>query len=145
LEKNGAQVITEAGHMAYLQSEPRSGTYAAFNPFSDAVPWEIRVPGGIAIKADGRLGMARVTVRPSENKLWIAYDTTAGDAKGSDLASSLLLSGFKSAPLVEFNGQTLQALPNGTVNGSAVYVVPLRQKVKTATSETRVQSLKTQR
>jgi hypothetical protein len=47
--------------MAYLQTEPRSGTYAGFNPFSDPVLWEMRVPGGI--KADGRLSMARVVDR----------------------------------------------------------------------------------
>jgi hypothetical protein len=51
----------------------------------------------------------------------------AGSGKGSGLASSLLLSGFKSAPLAELNGQTLQALPNVTVNDSTVYVVPLRE------------------
>jgi hypothetical protein len=63
LEKQGAVLTCEPGVMAYLQAEPISGTYAAFNPLPDPTCWAFTVPGGVTVKTDGRLGLARVVVR----------------------------------------------------------------------------------
>ena len=96
LEKNGATVISEPGRMAYLLTEPKSGTFMGLNPYSDPTFWQMSLPGGVDVKADGRLGMARIIVRPGENKIWIDYD--AGPNAGrADLARTMLVFGLKTA------------------------------------------------
>jgi hypothetical protein len=126
LEKNGAVLESEAGHMAYLQTEPISGTYAGFNPFPDPAFWSLSTPGGVAIKADGKLGLARVIVRPRENKLWVDYATRV-DQKGPEMAQSLLVFGLKTAPTVQLNGKVIKLSPQ-VVDGQTAYVIPLGGK-----------------
>ena len=129
LEKNGAVLTCEPGRMAYLQTEPISGTYAGFNPLPDATLWTFSVPGNITVKADGRLGLARVIVRPKENKLWIDY-AVKDDQHTRDMATALLVFGLKSAPAVILNDQPLKTTPQTvkTADGLA-YVIPLADVV----------------
>jgi hypothetical protein len=53
IEKNGAVLTCEKGRMAYVQADPISGVYAAYNPLPDPTDWAFSVPGGIKVKADG--------------------------------------------------------------------------------------------
>jgi hypothetical protein len=78
------------------------------------------VPGGLTVKADGRLGMARVTVRPKDNKVWIDYALKDGQ-NGRDMAHSLLIFGLKAAPVVELNGKPVTPVP--ALNGFSVPLV----------------------
>ncbi len=124
LEKRGAVLTTEAGRMAYLQTEPITGTYAGFNPFPDLTAWSLGVPGGITVTANGRLGLARVTVRPGENKVWVDYAFRDDQKQISDRASALTLKGFQRPPLVEVNGKTIK-VKSAIGAGQPSYTIPL--------------------
>ena len=82
------------------------------------------MPGGAAVKADGRLGLARVIARPKENRVWIDYALREDQLHRAHMATSLLLSGFGAAPVVQLNGRPVTAKARNE-NGQTVYVVPL--------------------
>jgi len=125
LEKNGALLRCERGRMAYLQTEPITGTYAGFNPLPDATLWSLSVPGGITVAADGRVGLLRVIARPAENRLWVDY-AVKDDQHTPDMATALLVLGAREAPQVEFNGMPYAApLDTITVERQTAYVIPL--------------------
>jgi len=129
LEKNGVTLWTDPDRMAYLQTEPTTGTYAAFNPFPEPTHWRLTTPGGVRMDADGPLGLARVVVRPSEGKVWIDYAETREQADRPDMAGALIVRGMAEAPTVEFNGETLAPLRRVTVGDEPAYVIPLRDDV----------------
>lgn len=125
LEKNGAILTCEPGHMAYLQTEPISGSYAGYNPFSDPIFWSLHAPDGVVVRADGKLAMTRVIVRPKENKLWIDYGALPKQT-GAELATALLVFGLTGAPTVERNGKLCsETFTSITVDGQQAYVIPL--------------------
>jgi hypothetical protein len=131
IEKNGAVLTCEPGVMAYVQTEPITGTYAGFNPLPDPTCWAFSVPGGVTVKADGRLGLARVIVRPAENKVWLDYGTKE-DQKTADMATALLVSGLKSAPIVERNGTPCaERLATIDLDGQTACVIPLQEGART--------------
>ena len=119
--------------MAYLLTEPKSGTYMGLNPFSDPTFWEMTTPEGLQIKANGRLGMARVTARPKEGKIWIDYDAGV-QASRMDIASSLLVFGAKSLPIVELNGSVIK-VESQQIGDQTAYVIPLDGKTITPVAE----------
>ena len=111
--------------MAYVQTEPKSGTYAAFNAFPDPTTLAFTVPGGITVRGDGRLGMTRVVVRPKENRLWIDYAVQSGQS-ATNMAAALLVLGCDAGPSVDLNGKPITGkLQQRTVDGQSAYVVPL--------------------
>ena len=99
-------LATKPGQMAFLQAEPTTGTYAACNPFPDPTPFELTVPGGMRITGDGKVGIARITVRPKENKLW-ADCAFRPDQAGPGLATALYVAGPPKPPAVVLNGVPL--------------------------------------
>lgn len=106
LEKGGAVLTCEAGKMAYLQTEPISQTFAAYNPFPDPVAdWSLSLPGGIIVKPDGKIGLTKVVVQPKAGKVAVDY---AGDAK-EGMAKILRISGLAKEPAVTFNGKPAKA------------------------------------
>jgi hypothetical protein len=134
LEKNGATLKTKPGMMAYLQTEPTTGTCAGFNPLPDPNFFELTAPGAHVVRADGKLGIARVVVRPREDRIWVDHGLR-DDQNSPDMAQCLLLFGFRGEPVVEFNGKPAKVardlgLPAGvpmkvkTADGDA-YVLPL--------------------
>jgi hypothetical protein len=126
IEKAGAVVLCEKGTMAYLRTEPVSGTYAGYKPFPDPADWSMRTPGrgrapgGVAVTSDGRLGMVRAVVRPKEGRAWIDHAFRPGE-EAPARASAILVSGLGRAPRIEFNGRRLERLRR---RGGAV-VIPL--------------------
>jgi hypothetical protein len=125
LEKNGATLTCEPGRMAYLQTEPISGTYAGFNPLPDPTAWSMAVPGGVTIGADGKVGLLRVIVRPSENRLWVDY-AAKPDQNAEEMATALVVFGFARAPAVERNGQPCgERFESVEVGGRRAFVIPL--------------------
>ncbi|MCX7935342.1 MAG: hypothetical protein N3A66_08800, partial [Planctomycetota bacterium] len=129
LEKNGAVLLHEPNTMAYLQTEPISGTFAGHNPLPDPAFWALKTPGEVEITADGRLGMARVVVRPKENRLWIDYAVREPDQSRPDMASALLVTGLKADPAISLNGAPLAGRPATlTVAGKSAIVIPLIKK-----------------
>jgi hypothetical protein len=125
LEKNGAVLLTEKGRTSYLQSDPSSGTYTAYNPLPDLTDWSMELPDGSIIRADGKVGLLRVIVQPSEKRVWID-SATKPDQIGPKIATSLLVFGFKTSPLVVLNGKPLPGPFRETLIGTKpAYVVPL--------------------
>jgi hypothetical protein len=125
LEKNGAVLLSEKGRKAYLQTEPRSGTYTAYNPLPDPTDWSLSVPGGVSVIASGKVSLLRIAVRPSENRLWVDYATKSGQ-DGPEMADHLLVSGFTQPPTVVRNGRPLAGPFRTTqIRGTTSYLVPL--------------------
>jgi hypothetical protein len=114
--------------MAYLQTEPISGTYAGFNPLPDPSLWSLSLPEGVRISADGRVGLLRVVVRPKENKLWIDY-AAKDDQRSPDMAAALLVFGLTGEPDAEFNGKKVkERLGTAMLGGEDACVIPLSDK-----------------
>ena len=128
LEKAGAVLESEPGFRTYLLAEKVSGTYTAYNPIPDPMFFRFTLPGGATVRADGRLGLARLRLRPQEGKVWIDYQPKP-EQRGPDMATALVLTGFPATTEVVFNGTTLAKLATVTVDGKAGYVVPLAGKV----------------
>jgi len=106
LEKNGAVLTCEPGKMAYLITEPVSGTYAGYNPFPEPVAdWTLALPGKMVITADGKLGLARVVVQPKLNK--IVVDCAVSPAK------QLRITGLASVPTASVNGHAVAPRRDG--------------------------------
>ncbi len=124
LEKNGAVLTSEPARMAFLQTEPLSGTYAAYNPLPDPVLWKLSLPAGVTLKADGRLGMTRVIFSPRENRLQVDYAIKEGQTT-PDMATALVVLGLKQAPATTVNDQQVAALKSVTLEGQTAWVVPL--------------------
>ena len=128
LEKNGAVLTCEKGRMAYLQTEPVTGTYVGWNPLPDPTFWSLAVPGGIRVQADGKLSIARIALRPKENRLWVD-SARRKDQTQAYMASALLVSGLRRRPVVERNGKRLRRrLATTVLNGAKVWVIPLTDK-----------------
>ncbi len=134
LKKNGAVLTTEAGRMAYLQTEPTTGTYAGFNPLPDPTLWSLQAPGGVTVSADGRLGLARVVVRPKENRVWVDY-AVREDQHTPDMATALVVYGLEENPSVERNGQPCTDGRSATVGGKPALVIPLTEGMSQAALE----------
>ncbi|OPZ88083.1 MAG: hypothetical protein BWY76_00132 [bacterium ADurb.Bin429] len=128
LEKNGAVLTHEPGRMAYLQTEPITGTYAGFNPLPDAQRWALEAPGGVKACADGRLGLARIILRPKENRLWVDY-ATKPEQNSADMATALVVFGLNGRPTVERNGIRVTDAVAMTVDGKPAWVIPLTEKM----------------
>jgi hypothetical protein len=125
LEKNGAVVRSEFGRMAYLQTEPVTGTYSGFNPLPDPSYWAMEAPGGITAQADGQVGLLRLTLRPRENKVWLDYGVKPGTPT-NNLASALLVFGLTGSPAVVINDVLRKESPaTVTVDGKLACVIPL--------------------
>jgi hypothetical protein len=135
LEKQGAVLTCEPGITGYLQTETKSGTYAGYNPLPDPTLWALTMPGGVAVKADGRVSLLRCMVRPAENKLWVDYGVKDGQ-QTPDMATALLVFGLKAAPSVELNGKALAGTPGTvTVDGQTAYVIPLLGTLPTGVAD----------
>ena len=118
-------LITENGRKSYLQADPKSGIYTGYNLLPDPTDWSLSVPGGVTVRADGKVGLLRVAVQPSENRLSIDY-AVKPDQKGPEMASSMLAFGFAGSPLVFRDGKPLPGPLQATqVDGKTAYLVPL--------------------
>ncbi|MCL1857435.1 MAG: hypothetical protein FWF84_07360 [Kiritimatiellaeota bacterium] len=124
LEKNGATLALEPGKMGYLQTVPSAGVYVGYNPFPDLTDWSFAVPGNIEVKADGKLGLARVAVQTNANALVIDYAFTDAQQGNPDRATALLVSGLGKTPTVTLNGTKVEAHPV-TQDGKSVFSIPL--------------------
>ncbi len=110
IEKNGAVLTVGKGAMAYVQADPAAGVYAAYNPLPDPSEFRFDVPGGITARADGKVGIAHLLVRPADNYVKLDYAVSPAQSN-TDLAKSLIVTGLRDNPRIEFNGQILRDVP----------------------------------
>jgi hypothetical protein len=132
IEKLGAVLRGDEGHMKFLQVEPISSTFVGWNPLPDLSKFSLLLPNGTRIQSDGGLGLARVQVSVPENQLKVSHSWSAGQEHNPGAATTLVLTGFKMPPAVEFNGVTQTNLSTCLINGSLAYLVPLQATTKSA-------------
>ncbi len=126
LEKNGAILELEPGRKGYLVTELKNGVYAGYNPLPDLSTMTFTVPGGVVVKADGKIGMARVVVQPTSGKLWITHAYKKTQLTEAGIARRLLVFGLKAAPVVTLNGSPLTQAPEAvTIEGKPAYAINL--------------------
>jgi len=151
LEKNGAVLAFQPGRMGYLLAEPRSRTYLFSNPLPDPQYMVMDAPGGIRIKADGKLGLARVTVSPGRNRIEVNYavggngQRTKDDGQGnpesgirsleSDMATALFVFGAKQRPEVIRNGEACTDLRLVELDMAGAWLIPLSADTPYRTTE----------
>ena len=131
LEIAGALLTTTPGQKAYLLAIPTADTYIAYNPLPDPNAFSLHVPAtgaaqaaGITVKANGKVSLLRLTMRPKENHLWIDY-AAKPDQTGPEMATALLVSGTNLPPQVTINDQAAPQPQIVTTDGQVAYVVPL--------------------
>jgi hypothetical protein len=129
IEKAGAVLKGEQGRMKFLQIEPKSGTFVAWNPLPDLARFSFAVDG-ISVRADGRLGMARVAVNPRNRSVEIDHAWQEGQNEDPGRASALILTGFASPPTVKFNGVVAKKLATEVIDNRLAYIVPLRNAAR---------------
>jgi hypothetical protein len=103
LEKNGAVLETEPGRKAYLIVTPGGEGVVAYNPLPDPTWWQLSLPGGARVMADGKVGLLRVAIDREANTVEI--DHAAKDERQSRaLARRLWLAGFSPNTKARVNG-----------------------------------------
>jgi len=126
VEKNGAKLTLEPGQMGYVITEPRSGTFLMANPLPDMTWFTFELPDGVKLQADGKIGLARFTVRPRTGELWIDHALNEEQKSGPDMATAIIVSGLKASPTVTLNGQPRQSsAPSLQLAGKTAYAIPL--------------------
>ena len=108
LEKNGAVLTTEPGRKAHLLSHPLSGAMVTYNPLPDPQLFMLATRDGLALKADGKVGLLRVEYRPWSKEIDITH-TPKPEQAGDTMARNFLVSGFADAPRVTMNGRPVNA------------------------------------
>ncbi len=129
LSKNGAELVCEPGRMAYIQTEPVSGTYVGFNPFPKRTLWRFAAPGGITVSADGRVGITRATIRPQANAVEIEHAAYKRQSPAFTDATAFVITGTKTKPAVRFNGKEIRPREL-IIAGRTSWLVPLVGNVK---------------
>ncbi|OPZ31603.1 MAG: hypothetical protein BWZ02_00110 [Lentisphaerae bacterium ADurb.BinA184] len=125
IEKGNARLTLETNQMGYLVAEPESGTVLAANPLPDPTWFRLEIQGGPTIEADGRLGLAFVTVKPKTGTIDIACGSHPGQP-ADGLASFILVTGPAQPPTVTLNGAAPTPAPAGVkVDGRDVWLIPL--------------------
>jgi hypothetical protein len=123
IQKLGAVLRGEEGRMKFIQVEPQSGTFVGWNPLPDLAKFSFLIPGGIKIRSDGRIGLARVQVNPRQNRVIVSYAWREGQHQDPNAATAFILTGFKMPPEVELNGISQTKLETRSLDGELAYIV----------------------
>ena len=124
LEKNGAVLTTEAGRKAYLLADPLSGAVVGYNPLPDPQSWTLTAPGGVVLRADGKVGLLRVEYRPWAAECDVDY-APKPEQNGEDMAKNLTFTGLGRAPKVRLNGRPVDAVAISSAGGGDAYRIGL--------------------
>jgi hypothetical protein len=124
LEKNGAVLLTEPGRKAYLLADPVSGAVVGYNPLPDPQSWELTAGDGVALRADGKVGLLRVEYRPRAGECEVDYAPKPGQ-NGADMAKSLMITGLRRPPEVRLNGKSVKAVPLSSSDGVGSFRIAL--------------------
>ena len=125
VEKNGATLEADAGVRVFLLADTKAGIYRGWNPQPRLTMFKLTAPGGISVKADGKVGLLRVTITPALNKIQVDVAFKPEQENEDGVASTLFISGCETQPLIELNGKKTGG---GTMikNGAKVFDVALR-------------------
>ncbi len=119
LEKNGSVFEGKPGRKGSLLTDPVHGIYEAWNPYPEATPLALTLPGGARVETLGRVGITRVTAYLKENRV-----TLDGAVPADGRATVAALCGFAPGLKVQLNGQAATAA-TGQLDGAPVMFVAL--------------------
>lgn len=125
LEKGGAVLCHQPGLMAYLLTEPVSGNLLFANPLPDPQYMTMDAPGGIRVRADGRLGLMHLVLNPKEKRMELNYALKPGQ-EGADMADALYMYGMDKLQVVR-NGRAADVREVVLPDGKA-WRIPLTEK-----------------
>ncbi|HYW79893.1 MAG TPA: hypothetical protein VE890_09970, partial [Thermoguttaceae bacterium] len=124
--KNGAVLEAGAERRVCLLTEPKAGVYCGWNPLPDLTNYKLTVPGGLTVTADGKVGLARVVVRPRENRIDIDHAFKPGQENEPGTAREMLIYGAKTEPRITLGGKPIEHVKTRTIDGQTAYAVPLQ-------------------
>ena len=130
IEKLDAVLHGDDGRMKFLQVEPQSRTFVAWNPLPNLTTFSLLVPTGLKVRSDGRIGLARVQISPLGNRVVVSHAWSEAQDQDSSAATALVLTGFNKPPTVEFNGVVQTGLATRTIGGDLAYIIPLQTAVR---------------
>jgi hypothetical protein len=125
IEKGGATLRTAPGQQAMLQWEPGTRTVSAWNPLPDLNSFSLTTPDGVEISADGKVGLACVTIEPAARTVTVDHAYHGEQEKEVDSASSLLASGMPEGFRIVLNGAVRTDLKTVKIDGMPAFVIPL--------------------
>jgi hypothetical protein len=132
LEKGGAVLRSDPGQLAVLQCDAASGAVAGYNPLAELNRFSLQAPGGLEVTADGKVGIAFVTVQPKEGSLAIEHGFVEEQEREKEAATSLLVFGLKPETAITLNGQVVKQAPSIAIDGRTAIVIPLGKNVPDA-------------
>jgi hypothetical protein len=103
LEKNGAVLETEPGRKAYLIAAPGAEGVVAYNPLPDPTSWQLTLPGGARVTAEGNVGLLRLAIDREANTIEIDH-AARDERQARALARRMSLAGFSPDTNVLVNG-----------------------------------------
>ena len=98
---------------------------AGYNPLAELNRFSLQAPGGIEATADGKVGIAFVTVQPKEGTLAIEHGFVEEQERAKEAATSLLVFGLKPETAITLNGQAVKQPPSVAIDGRTAIVIPL--------------------
>jgi hypothetical protein len=131
VEKSGAILRGEQGRMKFLQVEPETGTYVAWNPLPDLTKFSLLIPSGAKVQSDGRIGLARVEVGANEQVV-VTHVWRDGQDQDAAAATAFVLTGFQRPPRIELNGAVHDDVLPRLINGQRAFILPLQNSIRSA-------------
>jgi hypothetical protein len=123
LRKLGATLRGDPGIMRFLQVEPTSQTYVAWNPQPDLSTFALTLPGGQTLEFAGLTSLTKVEVNVPQNAIKI--EAAASREQLSRVARHVNLSGFSRIPTVEVNGVEMTGKSADADTSVSVISVPI--------------------
>lgn len=135
----------------YILTEPRIGAYRFWRQWPNESFLAAELPGGVAVRCDGRLALQALTVAPAEGRIEVDYapylqvDKDGNPIKGR--AKALLVFGLEKPPVVVLHGKPFAGTPEKVeLGGATAWAVPLFDEapaaVKTGLAERYAATLK---
>jgi hypothetical protein len=87
--------------------------------------FSLTTPDGVEISADGKVGLACVTIEPAARTVTVDHAYHGEQEKEVDSASSLLASGMPEGFRIVLNGAVRTDLKTVKIDGMPAFVIPL--------------------
>jgi hypothetical protein len=125
MEKGGARLLTENRSRARLIADPERGVFETWSPYAMNGVYALELPGGMAVKADGRVPLMRLAAFPGENKYVVNYAwANEGGPQGAGDARALYFTGMQAKPEITVNGEAADLIAT-TLDGKPCYALAL--------------------
>lgn len=128
LERGGATLAVTPGQHAMLQREPRTGVVLGVHPLAELSDFALKTPEGVEVAADGKVGLAFVTVDPANKRIEIEHAFLPEQLADAAAAHSLHVFGAPAGAVVSLNGEGIEAPESVEVAGRKAWAVPLRPR-----------------